>query len=112
MTTNTTVANPYLLHGADQRASEMHVRSGYPIWNLIGDWITQRYSDGAVIADYQLDPAEWAAAKAYYLDHKAVIDARLIVNQAPFDREIEVGISTADDFFTWAVRASAAKAGE
>lgn len=110
MTTDTTVANPYLLHGADHRASEMHVRSGYPIWNLIGDWITQGYSDAAVIADYQLDPAEWEAAKAYYLDHKAVIDARLIMNQEPCDREIEPGIATAEDFFAWTMRSGAAKA--
>ncbi len=110
MTTDSTVSSPYLVHGADRRASDMHVRSGYPIWNLIGDWITRQYHDDDVIRDYSLDPAEWTAAKAYYLQHKAVIDARLILNQEPFDEEIEPGITTAEEFFAWAERAATGKA--
>lgn len=112
MSTNTTANHRYLLHGADRRASDMHVQSGYPIWNLIADWIAQHHSDAAVIQDYQLDPAEWAAAKQYYLDHRAVIDARIIVNQEPYDEEIELGITTPDDFFAWAERTSATRSCE
>ena len=112
MSTDTTAFRRYLHHGADCRASDMHVRSGYPIWNLIADWIAQQHSDAAVIQDYQLDPAEWAAAKQYYLDHRAVIDARIILNQEPYDKEIEPGIATPDDFFAWAERTSATRARE
>jgi hypothetical protein len=90
----------------------LHVRSGYPIWNLVGDWIAQHCGDEAVIQDYHLDPDEWAAAKQYYLDHKAVIDARLIVNQEPLDHEIEPGISTPDEFFAWAERVEEARTSE
>lgn len=112
MTIDSTVINHYLVYGADRRASEMHVRSGYPIWNLIGDWITRAYQDDLVIRDYSLDPAEWAAAKAYYLAHKAVLDARLIVNQEPADEEIEPGITTSEQFFAWSIRGDAAKAND
>jgi hypothetical protein len=109
---NADTTNPHLLHGADRRASEMHVQSGYPIWNLIGDWIAQQRNDEAVIQDYHLDPAEWAAAKQYYLDHKAVIDARLILNQEPCDEEIQPGIRTPEEFFAWAEKDHAAKTSE
>ncbi|MGH2517405.1 MAG: hypothetical protein ACRDHP_17285 [Ktedonobacterales bacterium] len=112
MTNDTAINRHYLLHGADRRASDMHVQSGYPIWNLIADWIARHYSDAAVIADYELDPTEWAAAKQYYLDHRAVIDARIILNQEPFDDEIEPGITTSDDFFAWAERMDAARTHE
>lgn len=109
MTVDSTAMNQYLAHGADRRASDMHVRSGYPIWNLIGDWIAQDYDDTAVIHDYNLDPAEWDAAKTYYLQHRAVIDARLIRNQEPMDEEIEPGIATPEDFFAWAARPTNAR---
>jgi hypothetical protein len=110
MTTNSTVLDHYLEYGSDHRASEMHVRSGYPIWNLIGDWITQHYNDDAVMRDYQIEPAEWAAAKTYYFAHKAVIDARLIANQEPADEEIEPGITTSEEFFAWSLREGSDKA--
>ena len=98
------VAHRYLVPGKTRRASDMHVVSGYPVWNLIGSWYAHDQSDDAVIAEYQLDPQEWAEAKAYYLAHKAVIDARLIVNQEPADAEIEPGLQTAEAFFAWAQR--------
>jgi hypothetical protein len=112
MSANTTTNNGFLIHGADHRASDMHVQSGYPIWNLIADWIANQYNDTVVIEEYQLNPAEWAAAKQYYLDHRAVIDARIISNQEPFDHEIEPGVTTPEDFFTWTRRAQAARASE
>ncbi len=81
----------------------MHVQSGYPIWNLIADWMSQEYRDEAVIANYALDPAEWGAAKAFYLDHKAVIDARIILNQEPVGDLVE-GLNTPEAFFAWALK--------
>jgi uncharacterized protein (DUF433 family) len=110
MTIDSTTTNPYLEYGTDHSASDMRVRSGYPVWNLIGDWITAGYSDADVIQNYRLDEAEWAAAKDYYLAHKAVIDARLIMNQEPTDEEIEPGITTPEDFFAWSLRGDGEKA--
>jgi hypothetical protein len=41
---------------------------------------------------------------------KAVIDARLIVNQEPADEEIEPGITTSEEFFAWSLREGSDKA--
>jgi len=72
--------NPYLASGPRRNPSDMRVQSGYPIWNLIDGWMGVGYDDEAMIRDYKLDPAEWAAAKQYYLDHKPMIDARIIAH--------------------------------
>lgn len=104
MSADTITNNNFLTYGSDHRASDAHVRSGYPIWNLIAAWIAAQYNDAAVIAAYELDPNEWAAAKQYYLDHRAVIDARIILNQEPYDHEIESGVATPEDFYSWAAR--------
>ena len=98
--------DPHLLPGPNNTASDMQVQSGYPIWNLIADWMTQQYGDDAVIADYALDPQEWAAAKAFYLSHKAMIDARIILNQEPIG-DLTEGLNTPEEFFTWALKKSA-----
>jgi hypothetical protein len=71
----------YLSEGADNQPSDAHVRSGYPIWMLMSVWYARGQSDAAVIAEYQIEPVEWEAAKAYYFAHKADIDARRLRNE-------------------------------
>lgn len=78
-----TPTDAYLLEGAERRPSDMHVRSGYPIWTLVSVWYARGQSDEAVIAEYALDPQEWAAAKAYYFAHQRAIDARRALNDEP-----------------------------
>jgi hypothetical protein len=95
--------NTYLVPGPQDTASDMHVQSGYPIWNLVADWIAQNHADDAVVANYGIAPAEWAAAKEFYLKHKAMIDARIILNQEPIGQLVE-GLNTPEDFFTWAAK--------
>ena len=73
----------YLLEGAERRPSDMHVRSGYPIWTLVSVWYARGQSDDALVAEYALDPDEWAAAKAYYFAHRQPIDARRALNDEP-----------------------------
>ncbi len=75
-----TPSDAYLLEGAERRPSDMHTRSGYPIWTLVSVWYARGQSDDALIAEYALDPREWAAAKAYYFAHQQVIDARRALN--------------------------------
>ncbi len=79
----TTPSDAYLLDGAERRPSDMHTRSGYPIWTLVSVWYARGQSDDAVIAEYALDPQEWAAAKAYYFAHQSAIDARRALNDEP-----------------------------
>lgn len=55
MSANPASNNDFLAAGADPRASDMHVQSGYPIWSLIAAWIARGRNDAAVIAEYQLD---------------------------------------------------------
>lgn len=78
-----TPPDAYLLEGAECRPSDMHVRSGYPIWTLVSVWYARGQSDDAVIAEYALYPQEWAAAKAYYFAHQHMIDARRTLNDEP-----------------------------
>lgn len=80
---NNTPPNAYLLEGAERRPSDMHTRSGYPVWTLVSVWYARGQSDDALIAEYALDPHEWAAAKAYYFDHQQTIDARRALNDEP-----------------------------
>lgn len=80
MATSTRLS-PYLGHGPRRRPSDMHTRSGYPVWVLAAVWHARSESDEAVIAEYGLDPAEWEAAKQYYFAHQAVMDARRILNE-------------------------------
>lgn len=69
-----------LLEGPQHEPADMRVRSGYPIWILVSVWRARNDSDAEVIAEYELDPREWQAAKAYYLAHQAEIDARRMRN--------------------------------
>ena len=81
--TDHTPLDAYLLEGAERRPSEMHTRSGYPIWTLVSVWYARGQSDGALIAEYALAPQEWAAAKAYYFAQQQAIDARRTLNDEP-----------------------------
>lgn len=83
--TDSAGSDPYIDTGPLQRASDARVRSGYPIWTLVSVWEARGQSDEAVIKEFALDPAEWAAAKAYYRAHKQVIDARRTLNDEPGD---------------------------
>jgi len=46
---------------------DVRVQSGYPLWNLVDAWMGAGYEDDVLTHAYHLDPAEWAAAKQYYL---------------------------------------------
>lgn len=70
----------FLEEGALHMPSDMHTRTGYPVWQLIDVWYARGTSDARVIAEYSLDPLEWAAAKDYYFKHQSEIDARRILN--------------------------------
>lgn len=83
----------YLAHGPRRRPSDMHTRSGYPVWVLAAVWHARGESDAAVIAEYGLDPAEWEAAKQYYFAHQAVMDAVRILNEEE-QEELEPGETT------------------
>lgn len=76
---------PHLEAGKLHQPSDARVRSGYPIWTLVSVWEARGQSDDAVIQEYALDSAEWAAAKAYYFAHKDAIDARRALNDEPGD---------------------------
>ncbi len=54
---------------------------GVPVWALIG-WLEDDYSNANQVArDYVIPYEEMEAAIAFYERHKAVIDARLILNR-------------------------------
>ena len=77
----TTSMSIYLSEGADNQPSDVHVRSGYPVWLLVSVWYARGQSDSALISEYQIEPAEWEAAKAYYFAHQTDIDARRLRNE-------------------------------
>jgi hypothetical protein len=87
----------YLREGAEHRPSDMHVRSGYPIWTLVSVWYARGQSDDAVIAEYALDSQEWVAAKSYYFAHQREIDARRTLNDEEPDVPIPDAV-TIDEF--------------
>ncbi len=93
----TTNTSPYLEEGPRHRPSDMHTRSGYPIWTLAAAWHARGESDEAIMADYSLDRAEWEAAKEYYFAHQAVMDARRILNEEE-QIVLEPGTVTLDQF--------------
>lgn len=78
-----TPPDTFPMEGSEHRPSDMHIRSGYPIWTLVSVWYARGQSDDALIAEYALDPQEWAAAKSYYFAHQRAIDARRTLNDEP-----------------------------
>ncbi|MGH2515693.1 MAG: hypothetical protein ACRDHP_08560, partial [Ktedonobacterales bacterium] len=77
---------------------------GYPVWNLIDAWIATGCDDAAIVRDYHLDTAEWSAAKRYYLDHKPIFDARIIVNTQPDTEDDVPPMHSVEDYFAWLTR--------
>ena len=93
--------DPHLFSGAKGTVDDVRVQSGYPVWNLVDAWIASRYDDEAIVRDYPLDPAEWAAAKQYYLDHKPIFDARIITNTQPDADDDVPPLRTVEEYFAW-----------
>jgi uncharacterized protein (DUF433 family) len=56
--------------------------SAAPIWTLVAYWKATGENDAQVARDYQIAPADVAAALAYYRRHKALIDERIQANRA------------------------------
>jgi len=93
--------DPHLLISDRGTVDDVRVQSGYPIWNLIGDWMAQQYHDEAVIADYNISHEEWEAAKTYYLTHKVIFDARIITNSQPDADDDTPPLRTVEEYFNW-----------
>lgn len=93
--------DPHLVCGPEGTVDDVRVQTGYPLWNLMDAWIATGYDDGAIMRDYHLDPAEWEAAKAYYLDHKPIIDARIITNSQPGAEDNVPPLHTVEEYFAW-----------
>lgn len=91
----------HLFSGPKGTADDVRVQSGYPLWNLIDAWTAAGQDDEAVILDYHLTPDEWPAAKQYYLDHKPIIDARIILNTQPDADDDTPPLRTVEDYFAW-----------
>jgi uncharacterized protein (DUF433 family) len=102
--------DPHLFSGSKGTVDDVRVQSGFPVWNLVDAWIANGYDDEAIIRAYQLDPAEWAAAKQYYLDHKPIIDARIITNTQPDAEDDVPALRTVEDYFAWLTRNAGASA--
>jgi hypothetical protein len=85
---------------------DVRVQSGYPLWNVVDVWMGAGYDDEALIRAYPLDPAEWAAAKQYHLEHKPILDARIIANTQPAADDALPPMRTVEDYFSWLARTS------
>ena len=54
-----------------------------------------------------MPPEEWEAAKRYYLDHKTIIDARIIANSQPgVSRRRSPPMQTVEEYYSWLMRDS------
>jgi uncharacterized protein (DUF433 family) len=99
--------DPHLFSGAKGTVDDVRVQTGYPIWNLVDAWMGANYDDNVVLEAYSDMPREeWEAAKRYYLDHKPIIDARIIANTQPFADDDTPPFRTTDDYFAWLMRDS------
>ena len=97
-----TPLDPQLFSGPKGTAGDVHVQTGYPIWNLIAQWQAEQFNDEAVLAAYDDMPrTEWEAAKRYYQTHKPFIDARIIINTQPAADDTVPVLHTADEYFAW-----------
>jgi uncharacterized protein (DUF433 family) len=87
------------------------VQTGYSVWNLIAAWMASNYDDEQVLEDYSDMPREeWEAAKQYYLDHKLLIDARIILNSEPFAKDDVPPMASADEYYAYLIRQEAEEA--
>lgn len=55
---------------------------GVPIWAIVGALTPAGDNAAQVAADYAVSPPAVEAARAYYRQHRALIDARLAANRA------------------------------
>jgi hypothetical protein len=60
--------DPHLLVSDRGTMDDVRVQSCYPVWNLVGDWMTRGYDDQAIIADYGISREEWAADTSSFLN--------------------------------------------
>ena len=65
-------------NGDDARVKEY----GTPVWSLVAYSDVVKGDMNRVAADYELPEEAVEAAMAYYRQNKAVIDARLLLNEA------------------------------
>lgn len=93
--------DPHLLISDRGTVDDVRVQSGYPIWNLVSDWMARGYDDDAVMADYTISSEEWEAAKQYYLHHKVIFDARIITNSQPDADDDTPPLRTVEEYFAW-----------
>lgn len=94
--------DPHLFSGPKGVADDVRVQTGYPIWNLIAAWMASNYDDEEIIEGYAPMPREeWEAAKRYYADHKAFIDARIVANSQPAADDDVPPMRTADEYFVY-----------
>ncbi len=56
------------------------VKSGIPVWALIGAMTLARSTPDEVAADYEISLTAVHAALVYYERHRVVIDARIAAN--------------------------------
>lgn len=56
---------------------------------------------------YGISQEEWDAAMAYYLDHKPIIDARIISNSQPAADDDVPPLRTVEEYFAWLLHTSA-----
>lgn len=94
--------DPHLFVGSRGTVDDVRVQTGYPVWNLISQWIGSGFDDNEVFAAYGDMPAEeWEAAKQYYLDHKLFIDARILSNTQPAADDDVPQVKTIEEYFAW-----------
>lgn len=93
--------DPHLLVSESGTADDVRVRSGYPVWNLVDLWMATSFDDNEVISGYGISREEWEAAKQYYLDHKPIIDARIIANTQPDADDDVPPLRSVEECFAW-----------
>lgn len=99
--------DPHLFAGAKGTVDDVRVQTGYPVWNLIAQWMAGGYRDEEVFAMYSDMPhEEWEAARQYYIAHKSIIDARIITNTQPAADDDVPPMKTPDEYFAWLHRDS------
>jgi hypothetical protein len=99
--------DPRLFVGSKTTAHDARVQTGYSIWNLVESWMGSNYDDNAVCDSYSDMPhEEWEAAKRYYLEHKPIIDARIIASTPPYADDDTPPPHTTEDYFAWLMRNS------
>lgn len=58
---------------------------GTPVWALVGALPAYSFDGRAVATSYELPWEAFEAAMAFYQRHKAIIDARVLLNSTPYE---------------------------